>query len=287
MNLNMLNRYLFNQRKTFEKCFPKIQDATDDDAIHDIRVSIKKIRTLLLLLDYIYPGEWDIREHYRPFRKIFKRLGFIRDLQVQQKLAAYLRQKCSGNLQGYQEFLEDHEKATRFNVNTWIRIYSMPDWHTLEEDIRDCYFRTGKKMIIRKANDYIEQKINQAKKISHQKDRVTIHLIRRLLKEARYMMDMIGSVFKDRTDYKLIQNKIRPIENYLGEWHDRMVALDYIFQYEKSMHTYFPHKKINTQSMIRHIIQENNSLVNKALRELNRLSTDPTRIEYSRRGGGR
>lgn len=275
MNLNLLNRYLFYQRKTFEKCFPKIQDVTDDEAIHDIRVSIKKIRTLLLLLDYIYPGEWDIREHYQPFRKIFKRLGFIRDLQVQQKLAAYLRQKGTGNIQGYQAFLKDHEKATRFNVNIWLRIYSMPDWHTLEEDIRDCYFRTGKKMIIQKANDYIDQKINQAKKISHQKDRITIHLIRRLLKEARYMMDMIGSVFKDRTEYKLIQSKIRPIENYLGEWHDRMVALDYIFQYEKSMHTYFPHKKINTQSMIRRIIQENNSLVNKALRELSRITTDP------------
>ena len=275
MNLNMLNRYLFYQRKTFEKCFPKIQDVTDDDAIHDIRVSIKKIRTLLLLLDYIYPGEWDIGEHYRPFKKIFKHLGFIRDLQVQQKLATYLRQKCSGNLLGYQEYLKEHEKATRFNVNTWLRMYSMPDWRTLEEDIRDCYHRTGKNMIIQKANDYIEHKIDQAKKISHQKDRITIHLIRRLLKEARYMMDMIGSVFKDRTDYKLIQNKIRPIENYLGEWHDRMVALDYIFQYEKSMHTYFPHKKINTQSMIRRIIQENNSLVNKALRELHRISTDP------------
>lgn len=271
----MLNRYLFYQRKTFEKCFPRIHDVTDDDAIHDIRVSIKKIRTLLLLLDYIYPGKWDIKEHYRPFKKIFKRLGLIRDLQVQQKLAAYLKQKCSGNIEGYEAYLTNHEKGARLNVNNWLRVYSLPDWHTLEEDIRAFYFRTGKKLIIQKANDYIEHKINHAKEISYQKDRITIHLIRRLLKEARYMMEMIGSVLKETAHYKPLQNKIKPIENYLGDWHDRMVALDHIFQYEKSMHIYFPHKKIHTQSMIKRIIQENNSLVNKALRELNRISTDP------------
>lgn len=271
----MLNRYLFYQRKTFERCFPKIQDVTDDDAIHDIRVSIKKTRTLLLLLDYIYPGTWDIGEHYRPFRKIFKRLGLIRDLQVQQKLAVYLHQKCPGNIEGYSAYLKDHEKVTRSNVNNWLRMYSSPDWQSLEEDIRTFYFRTGKKQIILKANDYIEHKINHAKEISHQKDRITIHLIRRLLKEARYMMEMIGSVVKETADYKPLQNKIKPIENYLGDWHDRMVALDHIFQYEKSMHTYFPHKKINSQSMIKRIIQENNSLVNKAFRELNRISTNP------------
>lgn len=275
MNLNLLNRYLYYQRKTFEKCYPRIQDVSDDDAIHDIRVSIKKIRTLLLLLDYIYPGEWDIKDRYRTFKKIFKRLGIIRDLQVQQKLAAYLQQKNNQKAEGYQAYLRDHERIARFNVNNWLRMYSSPDWRSLEDDIHACYFRTGKKQIILKANEYIDQKIQQAKRLSFQKDRVSIHLIRRLLKEARYMMDMMGSVFRDKFYYKPLQNKIKPIENYLGEWHDRMVALDHIFQFEKSMHIYFPHRKINTQAMIRRIIRENNSLVSKALRELSHLKTDP------------
>ncbi len=271
MNLNLLNRYLYYQRKTFEKCFPRIHDITDDEAIHDIRVSIKKTRTLLLLLDHIFPGEWDIKTKYRPYRKIFKRLGLIRDLQVQQKLASYLKQKTSANIEGYQAFLREQEKMIRFNVNAWLRQSSLPDWHSLETDIHTSYFRTEKKLIIQKANEYINFRIQEAKRLSSQKDRITIHLIRRLLKEARYMLDMMISVFRNKTDYKEFQSRIKPIENYLGEWHDRMVALDYIFKYEQSMHTYFPGRKIRTQPMIRKIIQESNSLVNKALREVNRL----------------
>lgn len=271
MNLNLLNRYLYYQRKTFEKCFPGIHDVADDEAIHDVRVSIKKTRTLLLLLEYIYPGELDIRAVYRPYRKIFKRLGLIRDLQVQQKLASYLKQKTSANIEGYQTFLREQEKMIRFNVNTWLHQCSLPDWSSLEADIHSFYFRTGKKLIILKANEYISHRIQEAKKLSVQKDRTTIHLIRRLLKEARYMLDMMISVFKNKTEYKELQNKIKSIENYLGEWHDRMVALDYIFKYEQSMHTFFPGKKIRTQPMIKKILQESNRLVDKSLHEINRL----------------
>ncbi len=274
MNLNLLNRYLYYQRKTFEKCYPKIQDVSDDEAIHDIRVSIKKIRTLLRLLDFIYPGEWDIRARYKPYKKIFKRLGLIRDLQVQQKLASYLKHKTTGNIEGYQEYLRENERMARFNVNTWLHQYSMPDWHSLETDIHSCYFRTGKNQIILKANEYIDGKIKQAKKLTVQKDRISIHLIRRLLKEARYMMDMMSSVLGNKMDYKPLQNNIKPIENYLGEWHDRMVALDYIFQFEKSMRTYYPNKKTRTQPTIKKIIQESNTLVNKAIREINHLKTN-------------
>ncbi|MBP6978240.1 MAG: CHAD domain-containing protein [Bacteroidales bacterium] len=271
MNLNLLNRYLYHQRKTFEKCYPRIQDVTDDEAIHDIRVSIKKTRTLLLLLDYMYPDEWDIRTLYRPYRKIFKRLGLIRDLQVQHKLAAYLKLKTAVDIVGYQSFLKQQEKTIRFDVNAWLRHSSLPNWRSLEADLHSCYFRTGKKMIILKANEYIACRIQKAKKLTAQKDRTTIHLIRRLLKEARYMIDMMSSVLKDKTEYKELQTQIKPIENYLGEWHDRTVALDYIFQYEQFMHTYFPGKIVRMKTVVKKIIQENNVLVNKALRAINRL----------------
>jgi CHAD domain-containing protein len=273
MNHNLLNRYLHRQRKTFEACYPKVQDVTDDEAIHDIRVSIKKIRTLLLLIDFIYPGEWDIRKRYKPYRSIFRRLGSIRDLQVQQKIGNHLQKRTGKSLEGYLSFLQERETNTRQHVNEWLHQHQQPDWDTLQEEIRHYYFKTGKSTIISKAKEYVLSKISLAKELSSQNDRETVHRIRRLLKEARYMLDMMSVVLKEKFPDKKLQEMIKPVEDYLGDWHDRMVALDFLFLFEKEMVLFSPRNKINIRPAVKIVMNESNRLVKRAIREISKLDS--------------
>lgn len=271
MNHNLLNRYLYHQRKTFDTCYPQIQDVTDDEAIHDIRVSIKKVRTLLLLIDFIFPGEWDIKKRYKPYRAIFKKLGTIRDLQVQQKIAVHLQNKTGKNLEGYLQYLQEREINTRKLVHDWLQHRPHPNWEFLEDEIRGYYHKTGKSDIIRKANEYIRHKVQEAKDLTNRTDRETIHHVRRLLKQARYMMDMMSAVIRDKSPYKQHQIRIKPIEDYLGDWHDRMVALDHVFMFEKEMYLFFPRSQINIKPAIKILMNESDKLVKKAVREINKL----------------
>jgi CHAD domain-containing protein len=268
---NILNRYLISQTAVFDKNYPHITDPSFSEAIHDIRVSIKKIRTLFLLLEFIFPEEFDAPAVYRPFKKLFKQLGGIRDLQVQIKLVDHYTGTTKVNIEPYRIFLKARYSAAIHSLPRWLYQYQKPHQGQIFALIRAYYFKTGRETIYLKAREYIHSKINQVMGLTEHKDKETIHRIRRLLKEARYMIDMLGTVSKNTVLFKPLQNQIKSIENFLGDWHDRMISLDHIYLFEKQQMTYPTSHRINMQPVIKRILQENSTLVNKSMRQIKKL----------------
>jgi CHAD domain-containing protein len=273
MALNLLSRYLISQLTVFDRNYPHILDTGYPEAIHDVRVSIKKIRTLFLLLDFIYPSIFNAPLIYKSYKKLFRQLGGIRDLQVQIKLTDHYETKTHSKIVPYREFLQERHANAINQLTTWQNQYHPPSNNSIESVIRSYYLKTGKEKINNKAKEYIQSKLTQVLTLVDHKDKETIHLIRRLLKEARYMTDMLNTVSKVKDANTKLLTDIKSIENFLGDWHDRMISLEFIYQFEKEQMIFPSHRKCNMRKVVKRILAENNSLVNKSIRHIIKMNS--------------
>jgi len=236
--VDFLSRYFYAQQVAFEKNYPLIGDRSELEAIHDIRVSIKKLRSLFKLIGFITPERFNIGKSYKPFRRIFKKLGFTRDIQVQREILNFYEDQLDVLFGDYSLYLRDLEEEQRDKIEHWIKNYRFPDWKKFYILIWDIVGMEGQSLIIKKANDYIDNKLNEIKDLLPAEDNKTLHLIRRLLKEIRYVIDCIVNLSTEDNEYSVLHKNIKLIEDDLGNWHDRVVAARFISDFS---HTYKIH----------------------------------------------
>ena len=222
--MDLLTQYLTAQQLSFETNLPLINDPLEVEAVHDVRVSIKKIRSLFLLLRFISPDEFDLHKYYSEFKPLFKKLGFLRDVQVQSTLLISYEEKLEENFSDYSTFLKKLDSKQRKKIDKWLPLYAQPDWDHFFNLIRIIVDSSVMDLIIWKSNMFIENKLDEIRELLPAYDNKTLHKIRRLLKEIRYMIDcLIG--FSGENFFDLVMQKnIKLIEDDLGNWHDRVVS---------------------------------------------------------------
>ena len=88
------------------KLLPVVLEVQSETAIHQMRVEIKKLHALVKLLDKTEPKS-DIKEKFIPVRRLFKRMGAIREIQLE---INKLKDLSSDNLQEIPSLNEKLEK---------------------------------------------------------------------------------------------------------------------------------------------------------------------------------
>jgi len=77
--------YFEQQLKALTKRLALPAKAYTPLVFHRMRVAMKKINALLALLAYHYP-DLDQKREFHPFRRLFKQMGQVRDLDVELEL---------------------------------------------------------------------------------------------------------------------------------------------------------------------------------------------------------
>ncbi|WP_187696208.1 CHAD domain-containing protein, partial [Xanthovirga aplysinae] len=85
MKKNLLKYYQLQNQKLQEN-LTKVKENFDEEALHDLRVSIKKIKALYELMDCLLEKEYFISKKFLPYKNLFKAAGKLRDIHVQQGL---------------------------------------------------------------------------------------------------------------------------------------------------------------------------------------------------------
>ncbi len=63
----------------FMECIPGRHKKKD---LHQLRVRIKRLKSIFFLLEYIYPSNFGAKDYYSLFKPVFKSAGLMRELQV-------------------------------------------------------------------------------------------------------------------------------------------------------------------------------------------------------------
>lgn len=86
MDRKQFLKFCSDYRNGIERNLRVAARSADVDALHDLRVAIKRLRALMRVFDAMVPGELG-KKSLRPLRDLFRAAGAMRDLQVQQRIA--------------------------------------------------------------------------------------------------------------------------------------------------------------------------------------------------------
>lgn len=205
--------------------FDRAANHFDVEAIHELRVEIKRLRAFLDLIEFVNPN-FQAQKNYKKIRKLFRAAGPVRDVHVQQELARTWSKKLTLDLSEYYNFLKQKEMALRpefaaagakfiFNIFEDNEVLLRAYLQYLPAD-----FVEGK---TQRQLDGLLQKLFELKKLDDSSQQ-NFHQIRIGLKAARYTLEVLQICFQ-KENLNALNNQLRLMHQALGKWHDEEVGL--------------------------------------------------------------
>lgn len=233
-------RSLFPNIQTLKKSSAKILNRSNIDDIHDLRVSTRRVRTILDVFSDQLPNKkaklWE-----KEIRTITKSFGHVRDLDVQidlinkiykstegQNLRSGLRRVRLRLNQKRQQKQADTSKANKLifkspslvEMEMWVK--SVNDKTDNDLFFSDDLFQVGYKKIQSRLDEFLfyEVFIFDPSRISE------LHQMRIKAKRLRYSLEVFSDLYQHETDFAL--DITRQVQEYLGDIHDCDVWINFL-----------------------------------------------------------
>lgn len=220
-----------NRIGSFESYFEACKTGGAVEDVHQLRVSIKRLRTILSLMEFAGQDSFRKKKHFRLLSNLFSVAGQLREIHVNQQLiqsydpditASYM----SALLQIEEDAqLELHDKMHQFKQHKFIK-----QNQKLEHNYPDLPIEES----IASTMQFIEIKVAQIDGLSIDCDDKKLHKIRFHLKGVVEMYKLINSIRP--TDQSMAAElTLKELEQIIGNWHDRMVLIASLEQYIDSV----------------------------------------------------
>lgn len=194
-----------------------------EEAVHEMRVAAKKIRTVFRLVEYMAPGRLDARRHIKGLRRLFRSGALLREMQVNEEviwnyevLQVKLYRRLSGLLlqeaRAATPAYEQERKAFEKKSLTEPR-------HAMAEALNQL----SEEEIAHKAGEFCAMRMQQVQELMPAVyDPEGIHRTRIFLKEAMYMITLLQSAGHQMGNPVQLQ-LAKSAAEIAGDWHDREV----------------------------------------------------------------
>jgi len=232
-----LIKYCLQQHIDIERYMIQCIAHADPEAIHQLRLSIKKLRTFHILAKQF--GYLDQEPAYLTIKvkKLFKIAGAIRDTQVQKDLlktyeeeSGVLSPEFSGWLckREAKHFLQLHlslPKEIKNNQNPF-----------LSPEVISIFIKVGDEAILKTSvavidHQYFKIRDLLASKLSDD----DLHYVRKLAKQLRYLQTMVKHSFPDFQYEKISVVGLKEIETATGNWHDNLIRIELLKKFMRKI----------------------------------------------------
>lgn len=218
---DLIKPYFVEHKTVFDEKFKIVLASFDEDAIHKMRTSTKRLRALYQLLQFISTNKFKSKKQLKKIRTLFKHAGTIREIQIEKLISSNYGDKLDINLPEYQEYLKqcEHREIARF-------LKSIPKYSERDQIINTNYiFETIKscsgKNLAADVNKFIQWKLEQLNSLNAQPvSNERIHKNRTILKQLYYLYDILSQITKETEILNLTNERMREIEQKIGNWHD-------------------------------------------------------------------
>ncbi len=179
----------------------KVQQTSSAESVHDLRVGIRRLITLLELSGVLNPSDRDgISGLRKQFKKILKLLGPLRDVQVSQ--SEFRAMGSQRRFQQFGKYLSQEEKAELKRV---LQKLTQARKGKLRDGIRDCIKRShdlqcpeDEGEIPQKAQKVVRRRagrLETARRLFRPDSGVSLHKMRIALKKLRYSLESVKELF--------------------------------------------------------------------------------------------
>lgn len=226
--------------QTLRKTAKNILKRSNIEDIHDLRVSSRRIRTVLDVFSEYLPKK-KVKSWEKEIRTITKSFGSVRDLDVQidlinevyestedNKIRSGLRRIRLRLKQKRQQKQVNTKKITRVILDS-TSIVEMNAWAeaALENNGSEMFFsselyRLGYRQIQTRLDEFLFYEV-----FIFDPDRVEeLHQMRISAKQLRYALEVFSDLYKQETDFTL--DITRQAQEYLGNIHDSDMWIDFL-----------------------------------------------------------
>lgn len=221
-----LKQYFDKQYLRFAELYKECREDYDIEEVHDMRLCMKKIKAFLLFIETIEPDSISAKTLLINFKKLYKKAGSIRDIQMQKVIALQFEKELDSTYPDYINYLNKKEKKAIKIFENKKGIYDPEqDYTHLREKINKVLDKQGEDAFLKTGENSFLKKHEELKKLL--KGKLTtkrIHTIRTKLKQFSYMLKLWQSKESDRNIFPFERSELQEIESKLGSWHDLVVA---------------------------------------------------------------
>lgn len=218
---DLIKAYFIEHKAVFDEKFKIVLASFDEDAIHKMRTSTKRLRALFQLIEFISTNKFKSKKQLKKIRALFKHAGKIREIQIEKLVSSTFANKLDIDIPEYHEYLIqcEHREIARF-------LKSIPKFSERDKIIDDTYVIetigscSGEKLKDL-VNGFLTWKTKQLSKLNAKpvsNDR--IHKNRTILKQLYYLFDILSRITEKPKILNMTHERIREIEQKIGNWHD-------------------------------------------------------------------
>lgn len=222
----MLKKYVKGLLSPLPELLRKAEKDFDENAIHKIRVTIKKLRALASFLKFADPA-LPLKEDLRAVRILFRAAGQLRDIQVREKLQKDLGLTDKKALNAFFEEQHKQKKEARKNLKTQLAVFGEAEVKTLHHVLKEHLSGFPTSQIEEMARDYLHTLRHSIQgDIARPSGKIPFHDIRKKVKKIQYLLLLFADWSTDTSFLSTDDmERVETLQTALGDWHDREVLL--------------------------------------------------------------
>jgi CHAD domain-containing protein len=203
--------YFDKEWKEMKASLQGFLETGSQDALHDFRVQVKKLRAFLMLADSIDDRPKLIR-HFKPVRKIFKKAGDIRNAHINLKLARTYKIESDAFVLEQDQLMQ--QAADDFRLKGERYITKLKDAH---KELKDEIKPVSDLLVNQYYTEHLQQVANSLNNI-HFDD--SLHECRKWIKVLIYNFKLAHTSLETAFN----ETYLHHIQNAIGNWHDNVLA---------------------------------------------------------------
>lgn len=216
--------------KSIEKNYRLALGKHDRDGVHDLRVGLKRMRALFDLVEALDHG-FHAKQHFKPFRRIARNTGLLRDAQVQQEMLAPLAASLERDFGEYAPYLRDREEEGWRMFHRFAGAgHPLKKLKKARAAIDSTVGSLGNTTAVTRAQGRFYNLKNELIILTRSGALVdsSLHDVRKLAKTVHYTLEIVGPAFPGFSGAKTFTGAIKTLHHELGKWHDYTVSLEYL-----------------------------------------------------------
>lgn len=241
MKRESLENFYCNQVKQFRDTINQIQVSPAREAIHKIRLNVKRIRAIKDVFCFIDSGRF-FNKDLKSLTPIYKKIGEIREIQVTKGLIREIIQDYGlqfDELIIFFNLLEKEKTARLQSINFQSNGFNELDsfYLKIQETLRQI---SDQQLTSILTNDFIQSRLNLFQGLTQElENEESWHTVRTHIKRLFFLLEFLK---KEPVNSLVIINQrklVRKIETGLGHWHDQVIMLNLIGKFlgeEKYIH---------------------------------------------------
>jgi len=222
MNESPLIQHYQEKQEAFHLCFKRALEKHSIEDIHQLRLSLKRLKALWSLMEFISPGSVNKKEYSLLILKLFKEAGDVRDTQVS---LAVIGKSRALYLKPFTEHLREAQSTANEKLLATMRVFDFKRLEKLNNKLLQEMNGLSAEIVLQQSATYVLKKIRKVREL---KDRFPhnrkLHKIRIHLKVVIEILKIMSKL-NAATRLGELTSNLRSIDKRIGKWHDNIILL--------------------------------------------------------------